>query len=468
MITLLSIGRMNSLRIVNALAVRGSYHRLIFRPMATLADSATTERIHDYEQYLSPLSSRRQPSAIRKLLPLMAQEGMVSLGGGLPNPDLFPIVGGLEFEVATGPSTTTKLRLNEQELKEALQYSPTPGLPSLVKQLEKLQHHNHQAHWGDVSIAVTVGSQDALTKAMEMLLDPQEDELFVEDPTYSGALAFLQPFGVKLRPIQTDTNGLIPQSLEEALRQSSAKRRVLYTIPTAQNPSGSTLSNDRRRAIYELAQEYDCIILEDDPYYFLHPNYKDGLTSFLEMDNTSGGDGRVLRFDSFSKIISAGLRVGFVTGPVKLLERLNYHTQATQLHNSGLSQAVVAKLLQEWDTISEGGFEAHAQKVAEFYQERGQVLHQAAERHLTGLAEWSVPEAGMFLWMDLACSGITDTMSMIENKAAKAKVLLVPGQSFSPTNSKSSFVRASFSTASNEEMELAVQRLADLIRNEKK
>jgi len=452
---------------------------LQWRSFDTFASSTEQRigRIGNYEPYLSPLALRRQPSAIRKLLPLMAQEGMVSLGGGLPNPNLFPLVGGLEFEVTsavgdtTTATTTTKLRLDEKELQEALQYSPTPGLPGLVKQLEQMQHQNHNVHFGDggngVSISITVGSQDGLTKAMEMLLDPNKDELLVEDPTYSGALAFLHPFGVKLTPVATDANGMDPKALEKALDQSSAKRRVLYTIPTAQNPSGSTLSNERRHAIYELAQQHDVIILEDDPYYFLHPNYKSGLTSFLEMDNDEGGDGRVLRFDSFSKIISAGLRVGFVTGPAPLLERLNWHTQATQLHNSGLSQAVVSKLLQDWGSISKGGFEAHAQKVAEFYQERGQVLHEAAQRHLTGLAEWDVPEAGMFLWMNLACSGINDTMSMIETKAAEAKVLLVPGQSFSPTNSKSSFVRASFSTASNQEMELAVQRLASLIRSER-
>ncbi|KAL7516889.1 hypothetical protein ACHAWF_000089, partial [Thalassiosira exigua] len=174
-----------------------------------------------------------------------------------------------------------------------------------------------------------------------MLLDPRTDELFVESPTYSGALAFLRPFGVRLTLVATDDRGLHPDSLVEALEKSDRehgnRRRVLYTIPTAQNPSGSTLSDDCRERVYELARRHDLVILEDDPYFFLHPR-RDSIRSFLSLD----ADGRVVRFDSLSKLVSSGLRVGFATGPPALLERVNYHVQATNLHKDADPEAALA------------------------------------------------------------------------------------------------------------------------------
>ena len=311
-------------------------------------------------------------------------------------------------------------------------------------------HHHYD-------VSVFVGSQDGLTKAFEMLLDPAKDELFIENPTYSGALAFLQPFGVKMTPVETDEFGLKPESLQSALEKSTGpKRRVLYTIPVAQNPSGSTLSNDRREEVYSIASKHDLIIMEDDPYFYVHP-HRESVKSFLSLDK----DGRVLRFDSLSKLISSGIRIGFATGPPKLIERLSFHTQATNLHNSGVSQIMVSKLLDHW---GKRGFDEHAKKVAAFYCRRRDALLAAAERHLKGLASWSAPEAGMFLWLRL--NGIDDTKSLIEEKAAAANVLFVPGQSFDPLDYPSPYVRASFSTASDEEMNIAMERLAALIASD--
>lgn len=420
------------------------------------------ERIVDYGKYLSPESSARKPSAIRKLMPLLSKPGMVSLGGGLPNSNLFPFTS-LKFGVSDPTGDAAELELSPEELAMALQYSPTPGVPGLVAKLRSLQGWEHGRDVGpesDYDVTVTVGSQDGLTKAFEMLLDPSsgEDELFVESPTYSGALAFLHPFGIKMTPVDSDGHGLRPEALEEALSKSTGKgRKVLYVIPTAQNPSGSSLTNDRRRAVYDLAHKHDVIILEDDPYFFLHPNRK-SLDSLLSLDT----DGRVLRFDSMSKLISSGIRIGFTTGPKPLMERLSYHVQATNLHNSGVSQLLTQKLLEHW---GEAGFDLHASRVAKFYMQRRDILLLAAGRHLKGLATWDVPEAGMFLWIKLL-GGITDTKAIIEEKAAAANVLCVPGQSFDPLDRPSPYVRASYSTASDEDMEVAMERLAGIVRGE--
>jgi len=424
--------------------------------------------ISSYSKYISPLSSARRPSPIRKLMPLLKRPGMISLGGGLPNPFFFP-VSNLAFRVKDpGGTSTANVSVSQSELDVALQYSPTSGIPELRSQLLELQQREHCKGLVDgdgIDLILTVGSQDGLCKAFEMLIDPKEDFVFVETPTYTGALAFLKPFGAKLIPVETDEHGIIPSKLEAALESTlrgpiSNQRRVLYTVPTAGNPSGATLSRERRHQVLELAAKFDLIILEDDPYYFLHPR-RDEVESLFSLDT----DGRVMRFDSVSKIISSGMRVGFATGPAPLVERLNYHVQATNLHNSGVSQLILSKVLQHWGV---SGFNAHVQSAADFYCERRDVLVRAAERHLVGLAEWHSPEAGMFLWMKLI--GIDDTKALIEEKAADANVLLVPGQAFCPLDSDaspSSYVRASFSLASDDEMDTAMERLAKLIVAEK-
>lgn len=456
---------------------RSAHLAVARRSMSAVASRVVT----DYGPYLSSVSARREPSAIRRLAPLLSRPGMVSLGGGMPNPDLFPFAS-MNFGV-TDPTTVQeggdgegkelRIELSDDELRSALQYSPTPGLPALVKELRELQRREHaidvpgDERSGRYDVTVTSGSQDGLTKAFEMLLDPtSDDELFVECPTYSGALAFLRPFGVEMTPVDSDGSGLVPESLSEALAESDArndesgsrkKRKVLYVIPTAQNPSGSTLPNDRRERIYELASEHDMIVLEDDPYWFLHPERK-SLKSFLSLDV----DGRVMRFDSSSKLLSSGMRIGFVTGPKPLMERLNFHVQATNLHTSGLSQIATAKLLEAWKAE---GFDQHARRVAKFYDGRRDVLVSAAERHLKRLASWTIPEAGMFLWIRLD-DAIVDAKALIEEKAAAANVLFVPGQAFDPSDEPSRYVRASYSTATDDEMDKAMERLAMIVREE--
>jgi kynurenine/2-aminoadipate aminotransferase len=395
---------------------------------------------------------------------------MISLGGGLPNKTLFPITD-ITFGIEDYKPTTRdrwmrvreEIKLTAKELDVALQYSPTLGLPELVTQLRDLQQRHHDMNPETHDVLVTVGSQDGFCKAIEMLIDPksEDDVVFCESPTYSGALAFLHPFcgPSQLVPIATDAHGLVPESLEEALLQQNSdekKRRVLYTIPTAQNPSGATMSIERRHAVIQLAHDHDLMVLEDDPYYFLHP-HRDTLPSLLSLDT----DGRVLRLDSVSKLVSSGLRIGFVTGPKPLIEQLQLHIQATNLHNSGISQMILSKILSTWKT--DNGFNHHCDRVAHFYEQRKQVMVAAAEKHLTGLAQWDVPEAGMFLWMKLP---FKDTKALIETKAAQAHVLLVPGQAFDPRNQPSPYVRASFSTASDDELDTAMARLAGLIRSE--
>ena len=178
--------------------------------------------------------------------------------------------------------------------------------------------------------------------------------------------------------------------------------------------------------------------------------------------SANSGTRRVLRFDSFSKVISAGLRVGWVTGPPSLIDRLELHTQSTLLHPSGLSQAVVAKLFDGWGGAS--GYLTHADTVAAFYKERRDAFVAAAYEELGDRVAFTVPTAGMFVWMDL--KGVEDANELIVRKAVDRKVLLVPGVSFTPGGGTSGWVRASYSTATEAEMKEACRRLAELLDDE--
>ena len=397
----------------------------------------------------------------------------------MPNPLTFPI-SNITLTLKHGKGD---IQLNEVETATALQYTQTKGLPSLTNHLKCMMTDVHSGvsfgeGGNDSDIIITNGSQDGLAKSFEMLLS-EGDSLLVESPTYSGSLAYLGPAKVNLISIDTDEHGLITESLEYILdhwemnNKGKPKPRVLYTIPTGSNPSGGTMSLDRKKAVYNLAIKHDLVILEDDPYYFLNLEVVDGVreTSFLTLDRESGG-ARVLRFDSFSKLLSAGVRVGFVTGPKPLIERLDLHTQATMLHASGLSQAVVSKMFDFWGGTK--GFLNHCDEVATFYKSQRDAFVNAADKHLKGLVEFNLPTAGMFCWMKLV--GINDSNDLIMKKAVKQLVLLVPGSSFLPTSyvgasveqPTTGYVRASYSTASHEQMEEACKRLKVLLEEEKK
>lgn len=207
--------------------------------------------------------------------------------------------------------------------------------------------------------------------------------------------------------------------------------------------------------------------MEDDPYHFmqfLDPGEKRA-RSFLSMDV----DGRVLRFDSFSKLLSSGMRLGFATGPGPLIDRIDLHSQASNLHTAGLPQAFAASLFDHWAAQNNGhsydGFTQHVDAIADFYRRRRDVFLESASRHLTGLATWSHPTAGMFVWFKLL--GIKDSWPLIKEKAVDKKVILVPGQSFSvPDTEPSPYVRAAYSTASYEDMDEALRRFAELLREQ--
>ncbi|XP_076097795.1 kynurenine/alpha-aminoadipate aminotransferase, mitochondrial-like isoform X1 [Mytilus galloprovincialis] len=434
----------------------------------------------NYTRFLNRLSLARKPSPIRILTAILNESSaeMISMAGGMPNTQTFPIMEA-SFKLRDG----TVLELDQKIMNKGLQYAPTPGLPDLVTWIEGLQSrvhnpptYNDKSHPGKMECLVTCGSQDGLCKAFEALVS-EGDNVLLEHPTYSGTLAIVGPMAANLIPVNSDSQGLDPSHLRKTLsrwspsdfsRSGSGAPKILYCIPNGGNPTGTSLNLERKKEIYKIAQEYDLLILEDDPYFYIQFT-KPYIPSLLSMDV----DGRVLRFDSMSKLLSSGvkcgkeivswMRIGVLTGPKPIVDRVNLHMQCSVMHASGLSKVFLIKLFEHW---GHDGFLEHAEKTATFYETKRDLCLKSAEKHLKGLAEWSVPTGGMFLWLKL---NVKDTKKMIEVKARANNVLFVPGSAFMIDQSQPcSHIRASYSTATSEEMDLAFKRLADLIREEVK
>ncbi|KTF79131.1 hypothetical protein cypCar_00031258 [Cyprinus carpio] len=440
----------------------------------------------NYARFLTAVSAARRPSPIRILTELQQRSppSLISLAGGAPNPNTFPFLSA-SIKVSGGEV----LVLDEPLMKRALQYSGSYGIPELLswmKDLQKSLHNPPPASYsperGQMEMCVTTGSQEGLCKIFEMLVS-SGDNVLLDAPTYSGTLAALQPLGCNLINVASDHHGMIPADLgkilgrwdpADAQKPGSSVPRVLYTIPNGGNPTGASMTYERKQEVYEastqhtsglnapcptlpLARKYDFLIIEDDPYYFLQFQ-KPWAPTFLSMDV----DGRVLRMDSFSKILSSGLRIGFVTGPKPLVDRVVLHIQASTMHTSTFtqvrrptfmlhrsqslscpscfspesasaegsssfqlrrdqrgkdSQLMVSQLLHNWGP---GGFLKHIDGVIDFYRSQRNTMLCSADKWLKDVAEWHPPMAGMFLWIKL--KGIKDTQQLIMKKALEKEV----------------------------------------------
>nr|AAH71002.1 MGC80030 protein [Xenopus laevis] len=235
----------------------------------------------NYARFINAVSAARRESPIRALTDIMLRSppSVISLAGGAPNPDTFP------FKSASVTlSDGTKIDIGSTLMKKGLQYSSTSGVPELIIWLKDLQKklHNpptmaYSPDKGKMELCVTTGSQEGLSKVFEMLVSPG-DNVLLDAPTYSGTTAALKPLGCNLIGVPNDQHGMIPQALkdilskwrpEDANKPEKKNPKFLYTIPNGCNPTGATLTTERKIEIYQLAQEYDLIIIEDDPYYFL-------------------------------------------------------------------------------------------------------------------------------------------------------------------------------------------------------
>ncbi|XP_037786718.1 kynurenine/alpha-aminoadipate aminotransferase, mitochondrial-like isoform X2 [Penaeus monodon] len=434
--------------------------RLLLRLLPVIRQMVSTM---DYTRFLSEVSKGRQATILRDLFKLQLQdeEDWIYLIGGLPNADYFPFTSGT-LKMADGET----LEITPPLMVDALQYGNTIGYSPLLKQLCSLTQRLHDPPcWQHRDLMLTMGSQDGLDKAFSMLVNPG-DFVLVEEPCYSAVISSLKPYQVRFLPIETDAEGMKPEALRSVLSRWNPQEvreatedfpKFLYTNPTGANPSGGVLGEARRREIYAIACEYNFLILEDDPYY-LQVYLEQPPPSFLRIDTEC----RVLRFDSFSKTLGGGLRVGYAIGAKALIDKMVLHAQVSSQCVSLMSQVIVSELLRKW---GEDGFLKHSHNITLFYKQQRDAIVASAEKHLKGLCEWAVPAGGLFLWIKVTC--LKDTTGMLLERAKKRKLVLVPGNAFMTDSSKPCpFIRVSFSFNTIHVLDEAMKRLADLIKDE--
>lgn len=304
------------------------------------------------------------------------------------------------------------------DLTVALNYCQGSGSAQLLRWITEHAELVHNPPYADWQCSMSIGNTSALDIALRMFAE-RGDYVLSDDYTFSSAVETALPMGVRFMGVKMDAEGLIPQSLHDTLKNwnpaahgGSRKPFLLYTVPTGQNPTGATQSLQRRKDIYRVAQQHDLIILEDDPYYYIQmdkfasaensqtetrcksPESLLGMLipTYLSIDT----DGRVVRMDSFSKVVSPGLRVGWVTASEQIIDRYKIHADVSTQGPSGFSQLALFKLLDEhW---GHSGFLQWLLHIRQEYSARRTFLANACDRHLPkDIVSWNVAEAGMFV-----------------------------------------------------------------------
>ncbi|PFH53413.1 hypothetical protein AMATHDRAFT_55357 [Amanita thiersii Skay4041] len=442
-----------------------------------------------YDSFLSNLAKSWKPSPIWDMLPLELKPGLLSLLAGKPNPVTFPFTS-LSLTVRSPESSPqaqdgTHITLTEEELSTGLQYNLTRGMPILVNLVTDLMKHVHgvcdNEGW---RVSLAPGSQDLIYKSLSAFINPG-DSVLVESPTYPGATPIFQILQCNAIQIFSDAEGITASSIEDILNNwpsNKPKPKLLYTIPYGSNPTGVTTSEQRRIQVLRLARKHNFLIIEDDPYFHLYFGSKPRPPSYFSLERRLGGEiGRVLRLDSVSKILSAGFRFGWVTGPRVLIDKIDLHSGSSTIQASSIVQMLVYKVLSTWGI---SGFLSHTARIAEFYRARRDILEASLRKHMRGLAEWNTPEAGMFCWVKLLLpprsstelqnvNGVKgldidegDAALFIRSKVIDNGVLVLPGGYAFIDHKRSPYVRISFSLLSESEMDEAIRRLASVMHEE--
>jgi 2-aminoadipate transaminase len=396
----------------------------------------------NYSKFISSKAASIRASEIRELLKLTQKKRIISLAGGLPDPKLFP-----REEVAEA------LRHVVLELGDkALQYSPSRGVPEFIEAVKRfLQRHRVKVAEGDDVIA-TVGSQEALYLIAKTILDPG-DYVVVEAPSYLGALNAFRHYDARFLTVPLDENGMKTDELENVLKRAHSERlrvKLIYTVPTCHNPAGSTMPDDRRKHLLELAERYDLIVVEDDPYSFI---------TFEPMRytplKTLDKSGRVIYLSTVSKIMAPGLRIGWILAHEELIARFELVRQAIDLHAPTLNQYVVARLLDS------GVIERRFDMLRAVYRGKRDAMLEALEEVMPEGSRWTKPIGGLFVWVwlpeDINARKLLD-------KAIEKGVAFVPGDAFYATGGGHNTMRLNFSYPSVDEIREGVRRIGDAIK----
>ena len=364
--------------------------------------------------------SRIQPSAIREILKVTERPEVLSFAGGLPAPEAFPVA---ELQRAHADVLAA-------DGAAALQYATTEGYAPLRAWVAARMARRGMRVEPE-QVLITAGSQQGIDLVAKVLLDPG-DTVVVENPSYLAALQAFQAYEARLAVVSSDEQGMRVDELERLLRKT--KPKLVYIVPTFQNPRGTTLSLERRAQLAELSARHGVLLLEDDPYNELRYS-GEPLPAIASLEERAP----IVHLGTFSKTIAPGLRLGWAIAKDEVVRALILAKQSTDLHTGALAQRAVLRMLQSFD------YDAHLRRICALYGERCRAMHEALARTFPSGSQWTHPEGGLFIWARLP-EGIDCGELLLE--AARENVAFVPGAPFFARNPQLNTLRLNFSNRS--------------------
>lgn len=379
-------------------------------------------------------------SEIRELLKVTERPDIISFAGGLPAAELFPIE-----EMAAVSATVLK-----EHGEKALQYSTTEGFQPLRKWIAERENQRIKTKLTEENLLITHGSQQALDLVGKLLIN-KGDVILCESPTYLSALNVFKTFEGQVLEVQTDQDGMIVSDLERLLKETP-NVKLLYVIPTFQNPSGKTWSLERKKQILAVANRYDVAIVEDAPYEELRYSGEFTLPMFSFPESKN-----VIRTGSFSKVLCPGLRLGWIAADVEVIEKLVLIKQSTDLQCNTFTQMQIVQFVQEND------IDAHIARLIQAYRSRRDAAISAIKKYFPKNTHYTRPEGGLFIWLELPEP--LNTTALLE-KSLERNVAFVSGESFYAEHTRYNTMRLNFSCMNEENIEIGFKILGDLVREE--
>jgi len=387
---------------------------------------------------------RLKSSEIRELLKLTQSPGFISLAGGLPNPEAFPV--DIIHECIE--------KVFKTNIYNALQYGTTEGLPLLRNVLAQRMKEKKGIDCELHDILITGGAQQALSFVAFNLLDPG-DTYITSAPTYLGALQAFHAYQGNCECIPMNDEGIDIESLRRNLKRlhrTGITPKFLYTVATFQNPSGESISLEHRKELLEIASEYDFVIIEDDPYGELVFE-GDSIPPIKSLDSK----GRVIYIGTFSKVLAPGFRLAWVIGSEEIINKFALTKQSSDLCSNMFVQYIA------YEYIKGGYLDLQIQHITKLYRHKRDVMIKALKEYFPKEAKWTVPGGGMFLWVTLPKN--VNTRLMFKRAVAK-RVAYVVGDAFYPDSSNYNSMRLNFSYSDDDAIREGVKRLAEVIKEE--
>lgn len=395
--------------------------------------NSTGELVNNWQ--INPDVLLLQPSVIREILKVASQPGVISFAGGLPAPELFP----RESLRAIAPQVIDKYS------PDCLQYSLSQGIVPLRKLLAERASARESKSTAD-NILITTGAQQGIELMARAFIRPG-DYILTENPTYVGALQAFNFYGARYVTVDMDEQGMRVDQVEEKIREH--RPRLIYVVPTFQNPTGITMSADRRMALCEIAARRRIPLIDDSPYGDIR--FTGAPVASLK---SYGGDG-VIALRTFSKTMTPGLRVGWINAAPSFIALLERVKQFIDLHSSSFTQFIV------YEYIRQGRLEPHIEEIKTDYRMKRNLMVKTLEKTFPKGITWTRPEGGLFLWLELPKQMSAQTLFQ---KALDLKVAYVPGAPFFPNGGGEHTLRLNFSNASPEMIVEGINRLAKLFR----